>query len=103
MTLMTGIFEPSSCYCCMRMLLEQERSSAAASARPARRIEITAEGSKLAGIPAWKMVRRGRLCSLSAQAKMLLRRMRRRSSRWVDEEMGIGAIMPKISQAGRKS
>ncbi|NTV77116.1 MAG: hypothetical protein HGA68_03840 [Methanothrix sp.] len=46
---------------------------------------------------------RRKLCSLSALAKMLLRWMGRRSSRRVDEEMGRGAKMPGISQAGRKS
>jgi len=64
----------------MRMLAEQETSSSAGSARPALRMEILAEGGIVASIPIQEIGVAGGLCFLSALVKMLLRRMRRRSS-----------------------
>jgi hypothetical protein len=87
----------------MRMLAEQETSSSVASARPARRIEITAEDGIVARIPIHEIGEAGGLCSLSELARMLQLGMLRRSCGRVDEEMGRGAIMSGVYQAGRKS
>jgi len=99
---MTGIFEPSSCYCCMRMLAEQETSSAAASAtgtknrdhlRRGHRGQYSDPGDRGGG-GALLAIGAGQDASAQDAEKI---------PRQVDEEMGRGAKMPGNSQAGRKS